>query len=94
MMLAPRNEAIKLETMRKKNLMRKKKYRNDLGGHVGCKDSITINKMQDFVRVGKRGIELMVLTYLFLGKIVKIYTQLKSGFYLTHRKFLPHVGHT
>jgi hypothetical protein len=34
--------------------------------HVVCKDSITIKQVQDFVRVGERGIELMVLTYLFL----------------------------
>jgi hypothetical protein len=43
-----------------------KNYRNDLGGHGRCKDSITIKKAQDFVRVGERGIEFMVLTYLLL----------------------------
>jgi hypothetical protein len=48
----------------KKNLIRKIFYRNDLGGHVGCKDSITIKKGQDFGRVGERGMQLMVLTHL------------------------------
>jgi hypothetical protein len=54
-----------VKIMRKKTLTRKK-YRNDLGGHAKCKDSITIEKVKDFVRVGERGIELMVLTYLLL----------------------------
>jgi hypothetical protein len=64
--LAPTNEAIRRENHAKKNLNKAKKIRNDLGGHARCKDSITIKKAQDFVRVGERGIELMVLTYLLL----------------------------
>ncbi len=59
MTLAPTNEAIRRENRPKKNLHEEKNYRNDLGGHVRCKDSITIKKAQDFVRVGERGIELL-----------------------------------
>ncbi len=33
-------------------------------------------------------------SYLIKGKIGRIYTQLKSGFYLPHRQFLPRAGHT
>ena len=67
MTLAPPNEAIKSENCVEKNLNKvKKNYPNDLGGHARCKNSITIKKAQDFVRVGERGIELMVLTYLLL----------------------------
>jgi hypothetical protein len=50
----------------KKNLNKEKKNCNDLGGHVRCKDSITFKKVQDFVRVGERGIEHMVLTSLLI----------------------------
>ncbi len=39
-----------------------KSYRHDLGGHVRCKDSITIKRAQDFLRVGERGIEFTILT--------------------------------
>ena len=46
--------------MRKKTFMRKKIICHDLGGHERCKDSITIKKAQDFVRVGEELIELMV----------------------------------
>jgi hypothetical protein len=66
MTLAPTNEAIRCENCAKKNLNEEKNYSNALVGHVGCKDSITIKKAQDFVRVGERGIELMLLTCLFL----------------------------
>jgi hypothetical protein len=41
-------------------LTRKKSYRNDLGGHARCKDSITIKKVHNFVRVGERGIDLLL----------------------------------
>jgi hypothetical protein len=66
MTLAPTNEAIRCENCAEKNLNKEENYRNDLGGHARCKDSITIKKAQDFVRVGERGIELMVLTYMLL----------------------------
>jgi hypothetical protein len=67
MTLVPTNEAIRGENCAEKNLNKEKTiYSNDLGGHVRCKDSITIKKAQDFVRIGERGIELMVLTYLLL----------------------------
>ncbi len=65
MTLAPTKEAIRHENRAEKILLRKKNYCNDLGGHARCKDRITINREQDFVRVGERGKELMVLTYLF-----------------------------
>jgi hypothetical protein len=64
--LAPTNEARRRENCAKKILNKEKNYRNDLGGHARCKDSITIKKVQDFVRLGERGIERMVLTYLIL----------------------------
>jgi hypothetical protein len=66
MTLAPTNEAIRCENHAEKNLNEEKNQRNDLGGNARCKDSITIKKAQDSVREGKRGIELMVLTYLLL----------------------------
>jgi hypothetical protein len=66
MTLAPTNEAIRRETVWKKTSIKNKIYRNDLGGHARCKDSITIKKEQDFVRVGESGIDFMVLTYLLL----------------------------
>jgi hypothetical protein len=46
--------------MPKKTFIRKKINRRHLGGHKKCKDSITIKKALDFVRVGERLIELMV----------------------------------
>jgi hypothetical protein len=57
------NEAIRRENQAKKTLTRKQIYHNDLGGHARCKDSITIKKAEDFVKIRDRGIELMVLTY-------------------------------
>ncbi len=48
-----------------KTLIWKKNYRHKLGGHVRCKDSIIIKNAQDFVRVGKWGIEFTILTYIF-----------------------------
>jgi hypothetical protein len=66
MMLTPTNEAFRRENHAEKTLIRKK-YCNDLGGHARCKNSITIKKAQDCVRVGERGKEeLMVLTHLLL----------------------------
>jgi hypothetical protein len=56
MTLAPSNEAIRRENCAKKNINKEKNCRYDLGGHARCKDSITIKKAQDFVRVGERGI--------------------------------------
>jgi hypothetical protein len=50
----------------RKNLNKEKNYRNDLGGHARCKDSITMKKAQDFVRVGERGIKFTVRTYVLL----------------------------
>jgi hypothetical protein len=47
------------------NLQQDKNYRHDLGGHIRCKDSISIKKVLDFVRVGERGIKFTILTYLF-----------------------------
>jgi hypothetical protein len=51
--------------VRKKTLIRKN-YSYDWGGHARCKDSITLKKAQDFVRVRERGVEFIVLTYLLL----------------------------
>jgi hypothetical protein len=52
MILAHTNEAIRHENCAKKNLDKEKEiYRNDLGGHARRKDSITIKKVQDFMRV-------------------------------------------
>ncbi len=48
-----------------KNLDMEKINRHDPGGHGRCKDSITIREAIDFVRVGERGIELIVLTFTF-----------------------------
>ncbi len=42
MTLVPTNEAIRRENRWGKNLKKGKKYRSDLGGHVRCKDIITI----------------------------------------------------
>ncbi len=64
MTLAPMNEAIGCENHMENNLNKEKRY--DLGGHKRCKDNITIKKAQDFVRVGERGIECTILTYIFL----------------------------
>jgi hypothetical protein len=63
MTLAPTNEAIRHDNRAKKTLIRKK-YRYDLGGHGRCKDSITIKKVQDFVRLRERGVEFTGLTYI------------------------------
>jgi hypothetical protein len=41
-----------MKTMQKEILIRKK-YHHDLGGHARCKDSITIKEALDFVRVGE-----------------------------------------
>jgi hypothetical protein len=65
MTLATTNEAIRGKNHVEKNLYKEKSYRRDLGGHVRCKDSITIKKAQDCVRVGERGIEFTILTYIF-----------------------------
>ncbi len=66
MTLTLTNEAIRGDNRAKKTLIGKKYYRNDLGDHARFKDSITIKKAQDFIRVGERGIEFIVLTYLLL----------------------------
>ncbi len=42
MTLAPTNKAIRHDNSAKTNLNKEKNYRNDLGGHARCKDSITI----------------------------------------------------
>jgi hypothetical protein len=52
-----------VKTIRKKTFSKEKKCCCDLGGHARCKDSITIKKVQDFVRVGE-GVEFTVLTYI------------------------------
>jgi hypothetical protein len=44
MTLAPTNAEIRRENHAKKNLYKEKNYHHDLGGHVRCKDSITIKK--------------------------------------------------
>ncbi len=54
MTLAPTNEAIRHNNRAEKNLEPERNYHYDLGGHARCKDSITIKKAQDFVRVGER----------------------------------------
>ena len=64
MTLAPTNEAVRHEDCAEKNLDMEKINRHDLGGHGRCKDSITIKEAYDFVRVGERVIEVMVL-YIF-----------------------------
>jgi hypothetical protein len=58
MTLALTNEAIRRENQTI--------YRYDLGGHARCKDSVTIKKGQDFVRVGERRIEFTILICMFL----------------------------
>jgi hypothetical protein len=60
MTLAPMNEAVRREKSAKKTFIRKKINHHNPGGHEKCKDSITIKKAQEFVRVGERLIELMV----------------------------------
>ncbi len=65
MTLAPTNEAIRCDNCAEKILIRQKDH-CDLGGHARCKDSITIKKAQDFVRVEERGVEFTILTYLLL----------------------------
>ncbi len=61
MTLAPTNEAIRCENhAEKKTFTRKKNNCHNPGGHERCKDSITIKKVKDFVRVGERLIDLMV----------------------------------
>jgi hypothetical protein len=60
MTLAPTNEAVRCENHAKKNLYKEKINRHDPGGHERCKDSITIKKAYNFVRVGERLIELMI----------------------------------
>ncbi len=62
MTLALTKEAIRREHCVVKNLNKGNNYCNDLGGHARCKDSVTTIKAQDFVRVGEREIELIVLT--------------------------------
>jgi hypothetical protein len=62
MALAPPNEAIRRENHTEKKISKEKNYCYNLGGHKCCKDSITIKKAQDFVRVGERGLEFTVLT--------------------------------
>jgi hypothetical protein len=57
MTLAPTNEAVRRENHAKKTFVRKKINCHDQGGHERCKDSITIKKASDFVRVGGRVIE-------------------------------------
>jgi hypothetical protein len=54
MTLAPTNKAIGCENHVEKNLNKEKNYSYDPGGHARCKDSITIKKAQDLVRVGEK----------------------------------------
>jgi hypothetical protein len=44
MTLTPTTEAIRRENHAKKTFYKEKNYHHDLGGHVRCKDSITIKK--------------------------------------------------
>jgi hypothetical protein len=60
MTLAPTNEAVRRENHAKKPLSGKKFNLHDPGGHERCKDSITIKKALDFVRVEGELLELMV----------------------------------
>jgi hypothetical protein len=60
MTLAPTNEAVRHESHVEKTIIRKKNNRHDPGGYQRCKDSITIKKVYDFVRVGERLLDLMV----------------------------------
>jgi hypothetical protein len=53
-----------VKIMREKTLIWKIINHYDPGGHGRCKDSITIKEAYDFVRVGERVIEVMVL-YIF-----------------------------
>jgi hypothetical protein len=66
MTLTPTNEAIRHGNLAEKNLNKEKNYSNDLGGHARFKDSITIKKVPDFVRIGERGVEFTILTYMLL----------------------------
>ena len=66
MTLASMNEAVRRENHAEKTFDKEKINRHDPGGHERCKDSITIKKEQDFVRVGERGLEFIVLTSLLL----------------------------
>jgi hypothetical protein len=63
--LTPTNEAVRHENHAEKTLIRKKINRHDPGVHERYKDSITIREAQDFVRVGERLIELIVLAFIF-----------------------------
>jgi hypothetical protein len=58
MTLAPTNEAVSHENHVEKYLYKEKNYRHDPGGHERCKDSITIKKAYNFVRVREELIEL------------------------------------
>jgi hypothetical protein len=69
MTLTPTNEAIRREYCAKKTFIRKKFNRHAPRGHGRCEDSITIKEAYDFVRVGERGIELMVLMFIFLPNL-------------------------
>jgi hypothetical protein len=53
MTVAPTNEAVRSENHAEKNLYKEKNNLHDPGGHERCKDSITIKKEKDFVRVGE-----------------------------------------
>jgi hypothetical protein len=58
MSLAPMNEAVRRENHAEKTFVRKKNTLHDPGGHERCKNSITIKKALDFVRVREELIEL------------------------------------
>jgi hypothetical protein len=60
MTLAPTNEAVGHQNYVEKTFIMIKINHHDPGGHERCKDSITINEVKIFVRVGERLIELMV----------------------------------
>ncbi len=61
MTLAPTNEAVRHENHAKKTIIRKKINCCNPVGHERCKDSITIKKAYDFVRVGEELIELWLV---------------------------------
>ncbi len=65
MTLDPTNEAVRHENHAEKNLYKEKNNRHNPGGHKKCKDSITIKKAYNFVRVGEEVIELMVICKYF-----------------------------
>jgi hypothetical protein len=65
MTLAPTNEAVRHENCAKKTLIQKLINPHDPGVHERCKDRIAIREAYNFVRVGERLIELMVLLYIF-----------------------------